>query len=182
MGVERAGTIAMVVLGAVLGTAAAPAQTAGALDDGLAACASIAGRSARLACYDNAARRHVPAPPRVASAPTPDRTPEARTRAPRRGTPVAQGFGAEQVKDRRPKSERPVEVTRTTARVVSATDTGVGHWRIALQDGAVWEMTQAESYFQPPKPGDEVRIRRGAVGSYLMDVGRQGSVRVLRIR
>jgi len=153
----------MAAAGSLLVAGVAMAQSA----DPVAACAGIAGSKARLRCFDAAtARRPAPASPTVSGA----------------GAPVAQGLGAEQVRDTRPQSERPVEQSRVSAHVVSASDNGVGHWRIALDNGSVWQMTEVAAYFTPPRHGEVVRIRKGAIGSYLLDVGTQASVKVARIR
>jgi hypothetical protein len=68
------------------------------------------------------------------------------------------------------------------AEVASSTDNGLQQWRIALADGAVWQMTERVSQFRPPAPQEVVTIRRGAMGGFLMDVGKQASVRVMRVK
>ena len=54
-------------------------------------------------------------------------------------------------------------------------------WAITFADGAQWQFTEGEANFQPPRRGDEVRVRRTGFGGYLMYVGRQPSVRVQRV-
>ncbi|HWW65129.1 MAG TPA: hypothetical protein VNZ43_10250 [Sphingomonadaceae bacterium] len=144
------------------------------------ACGSIADKSDRLACYDSAARPAaapaVPAPARTAPATSASRTSTASA------APVGDSFGSEMVENRRPLAERAQPVEEIRAEVVSATDNGVGHWTIALKDGARWQMTERGVNFLPPRPGETIRIRRGALGSYLMHVRHQPAVRVTRLR
>jgi hypothetical protein len=92
------------------------------------------------------------------------------------------GFGSESVKrsssDRRDDSG----AESIQAEVLSATDNGLLQWRITLADGAIWQMTERSSQFRPPAPHEVVRIRKGALGGFLMDVGKQASVRVTRVK
>lgn len=152
------GVAALAAAGAVFAVAPGAAQVG-------RNCAAIAKKSERLACYD-AAASGVVAPAPVGGA----------------RQPLARGLGAEQVRDRRPESERPEAPSQLLARLVSVSDNGTGHWRMRLSDGSEWEMPQADPYFQPPRRGEVVRVRKGAIGSYLLDVGRQASVKVARIR
>ncbi len=68
------------------------------------------------------------------------------------------------------------------AEVLSATDNGLGMWRMRLADGAIWEMTERVSLFRPPAPHETIQIRKGALGGFLMDVGKQAAVRVRRVK
>src|SRR5690606_3458774 len=69
------------------------------------------------------------------------------------------------------------------AEVASSTDNGLLQWLVMLADGAVWQMTErAGAGFRPPAPREVVTIRKGALGSFLMEVGQQPSVRVRRVR
>jgi hypothetical protein len=153
------------------------------------ACNTIDKKSARLACYDAQAQGALvaaappsspqaaaPAPlPPSAAAPAPAYSP-APAAAP------AATFGMVNKKRARERQSRPREASAIEARAVSAVDDGIGHYTIALDDGARWKMTESAPGFAPPRAGDEVRIRRGALGSFLMDVNKQTSVRVERIQ
>ena len=50
-----------------------------------------------------------------------------------------------------------------------------------MSDGAVWRTSEARQSFVPPRDGEEVRIRKATLGSYLLDVGSQASIRVQRL-
>ena len=66
--------------------------------------------------------------------------------------------------------------------VISARDNGIGMWTVTLADGAAWRMTERATDFRPPRAQEQVTIRKGALGSYLMQVGKQAAVRVNRVR
>lgn len=55
-------------------------------------------------------------------------------------------------------------------------------WAFELPDGARWAQTDSRVIHLDPRPGDSIRIRRAALGSYLANIGRQTAVRVQRIR
>lgn len=176
---------ASVAVGAVAMTSA-PAFAQGSLQDQLAVCARISKKSARMACYDsvaNAAQGSVspsssgfgassirnPAP----AAPPPPAPPEA----------ASAGFGGEHLNRPAPQRSAGADADEVEMAVRSASDNGLRMWQITLTDGAVWRMTErASASFRPPAPNETITIRKAALGSYLMNVGRQPSVRVERIR
>ncbi len=55
-----------------------------------------------------------------------------------------------------------------------------GKWLFVLEDGSVWAQTDANALTRPPRPGTEISVRQGAVGSYLLSVNGARSVRVRR--
>jgi hypothetical protein len=160
--------------------------------DAIGVCARISKKDARLECYDQVARdatsgrlqSSTPAPqaaapgnwttPPIGGAQVAQPRPQAQSQAPA-------GFGAEQV--RRTEAERREDGTpdSVSARVASSADNGLGMWRMRLADGAVWQMTERVANFRPPAPNEAVTIRKGALGGFLMDVGKQSSVRVRRV-
>ena len=144
----------------------------------MARCATIGDKSARLACYEAAQRGGpvaMPAPssgqaPMPAAAPGYASTP---TRA------SGDAFGLDNSREhRRRDNDGPSQVK---ARAVAATDDGLGYWTIRLDNGASWKLVERDSLFRPPSRNDAVRIRKGALGGYLMDVDHQPAVRVVRI-
>jgi hypothetical protein len=69
-----------------------------------------------------------------------------------------------------------IESTIASARVVAN-----GRVELRLADGdAVWATTDPMPF--PPKPGDKVRIRKGALGNYFIAIAGQRSVRGMRVR
>ncbi len=154
--------------------------------DAIGVCARISKKDARLECYDQVARdaasgqlqRSGPvasAPPASWAAP-----PAASAQAPvqQAAPPPAASFGAPPARGNAGASD-PDSIR---VEVASSTDNGLGQWRIRLTDGAIWQMTERDSMFRPPAPREVVSIRKAAMGSFLMEVGKQGSVRVRRIQ
>lgn len=73
------------------------------------------------------------------------------------------------------------EVSSIQSTVRSARRMPYGGYTLALADGSIWSQTDDSPLGFPPKGGDPVTIRRGALGSFVMQVGRQPSVKVKRV-
>lgn len=176
--------IAMSVAG--LSMLSAPAAAQGSLEDQLAVCARIAKKSARIACYDSIPTGQQSGAPSGASGfgAASIRTPAAPPPPPpASAAPAASGFGAEQVERVAPQRSADTSPNEVNVAVLSSRDNGLQRWQFTLADGAVWRMTErASSSFRPPAPNETVSIRKAALGSYLMNVGRQSSIRVERVR
>ncbi len=56
-----------------------------------------------------------------------------------------------------------------------------GFWVFKLEDGAVWSQVVAEDLFRSPKPGMKVKIRKAALGSYMMTIDNQGGFKARRV-
>lgn len=168
-----------------LGATTTPVLAQGSLPDQLAVCARISKKDARLECYDSIARAAGEGAYTSGFGASSMRTPPApATPAPTSppGPAGGAGFGAEQIA--RPLSERRADdgANEIDVAVVSARDNGLSMWQFSLADGAVWRMTERSVNFRPPAPNETVTIRKGALGSYLMQVGKQAAVRVERVR
>lgn len=174
-----------ILLGSAAAAAAGAAATSAVAQDEtafrtamMARCATIGDKSARLACYDAAQRSGpiaMPAPSSGQAPMAPSTTP-----APRY-TPAPTGrddFGIEAKRERRNKDRGPSQIK---ARAVAATDNGSGYWTIRLDNGASWKLVELDQMFRPPSRNEAVRIRKGALGGYLMDVDHQPAVRVERV-
>ena len=74
--------------------------------------------------------------------------------------------------------EAPDEIT---ASINSVRPLGNGKWQLRLEDGALWETTEASSFIRDPKAGNPVMIKRGALGSYMMRIGGQRALRAKRV-
>lgn len=91
-------------------------------------------------------------------------------------------FGAD--KDEAAAGEKKDErgaLTEIEATITAARPSRAGGWRFVLDDGSVWLQTDNETYRHDPRPGMKIRIRKGAIGSYLANVDGQSAVRVKRI-
>jgi hypothetical protein len=75
------------------------------------------------------------------------------------------------------KDDDDVQEINTTIQQASQ---GGGHWLLVLADGARWQQTD-DNYLDPPKPGTPIRIHRGALGSYMANVGKAPGIRVRRV-
>lgn len=172
--------LSSIALVATLLTAAGPvlAQTADparpALLEGLLACRQITATDARLACFDAAAaaldvaeqQGEVTVIDRVQAR-------ETRTRLFGLDLDTANLFG-------RLRQDDPVDAIETT--VTSGRQDGYERWTFVLADGSTWRQIDSERVTARVAPGAAVRIRQGAVGSYLLSVGGSRSVRVRRER
>jgi len=78
--------------------------------------------------------------------------------------------------DDSPDSEK--EIESTIKRVWTHTN---GKWGFELADGARWVQIDSRELVFDPEPGQPIRIRRAALGSYLANVDKQVAIRVGRI-
>lgn len=77
------------------------------------------------------------------------------------------------------KALTPEEVDQVTGVVRSARADANGAWTIGLEDGAVWRQISGD-LMRAPKAGSKVTIRRGTIGSFLMNIDKQPSIKVHR--
>jgi hypothetical protein len=145
-----------------------------ALLEDLLACRSITATDARLACFDVAAAAFDTAE-QQGEVTVIDRVQARETRARLFGLDLATAnlFG-------RLRQDDPVDAIETT--LTSGRQDGRGQWTFVLADGAIWRQIDMERVTARVAPGAAVRIRQGAVGSYLLSVGGARSVRVRRER
>jgi hypothetical protein len=67
-------------------------------------------------------------------------------------------------------------------KVLSASRDGVGHWRFTLEGDQFWQQTDNESMTFDPHAGSQAVIKKGALGSFHMNVDGQPSILVRRDR
>ena len=156
-------------------TMVAPLLAAQDLPPALLACRAEQDDAKRLACYD----RHLDAQPRPSAVAIQDAAPPADTVA-----AAQERFGMES-ELARSEREQAREVGReldelhsTVAQLASRPD---GTLIITLENGQVWAPREYHPTFSL-KVGDPVRIRRGAVGSYVLNATSNRSTRVKRLR
>lgn len=171
---------AMAAAGVAASAGAQPAATAG-----MARCDAIGDRMERLDCFDRLSRemkaKAAPAAKPARRAPVAAAAPAAPVATATPAAPPA-GFGAETVRQpREARAKAPKPVTTMGAVVADARQVGPGYWLFTLDDGARWQGDELRPTFQPPRRGDRVTLRRGAMGSYFLDAGRQQAMRVVRI-
>jgi hypothetical protein len=78
------------------------------------------------------------------------------------------------------RGEKPEEVAQADGVIASAHKALTGKWVIQLADGATWSQIDLTDIPISPKPGQPVKIKRAAMGSYMMSIGNQRAVRVHR--
>lgn len=150
--------------------AAAPAGTPAIAS--LSSCRTVSEASERLSCFDRAALELETAL-RSGEILVVDR---AQATAARR-----QAFGSTSAPAdilQPPRSEDRVDAIETT--LTSATQAGDGRWTFVLADGAIWTQVDTDRVRINNRVGEPVRVRRAAMGSYLLVVGHSGAVRVRR--
>ena len=67
-----------------------------------------------------------------------------------------------------------------TAIAKSAMTTSAGKWIVTLEDGAVWRQVDDDPLSREPHAGSKIKIRKASLGSFLMNVDGQPSIRVHR--
>lgn len=138
----------------------------------LVGCRAIVDVPERVACYD----RHVAAldeAERGRDVTLVERTEVNRARRSLFGFPVPR------LKIFEGDDDKP-EFTRIEATIKDARRSA-GRWSFQLDDGSRWAQSEPEELARTPKPGDAIRVRRGAVGSFLANIGKAPAIRVRRI-
>jgi hypothetical protein len=141
----------------------------------LTACRTVAGAAERLSCYD----REVAAIDRAEALKeivVVDRQQIQRTRRSLFGLslPDLNIFGNDDG------DEQAVAELQSTIR--SASQSPHGKWALTLQDGARWVQIDSKDLARDPRPGQPIRIKRAAMGSYLANIDGQVAIRVQRER
>jgi hypothetical protein len=78
------------------------------------------------------------------------------------------------------KGEKPEDVDRLTATVASASHDPYGKWTLRLDDGSVWRQIDDSQINRTPHKGSNVVIKKGALGSFFLDVDGQPGFRAHR--
>ncbi len=151
-----------------LGNTDPPAQIRGLLD-----CRAIADGAGRLACYDKAATligEAISNKDLVAI----DRESVRKTKRGLFGLAIPDLgiFGDD---------DESVEITQIEGEIVSTAFNRDGGYIFRLADGSRWSQTDGKPFAIPPEAGDKIVVKKGALGSYIMRVGRQPGVKVQRI-
>lgn len=72
------------------------------------------------------------------------------------------------------------EIDSIESTLVRAREGSYGKWVFVLENGSVWRQIDTERLSRTPRPGMEIRVRQGAIGSYLLSVAGARSIRVQR--
>lgn len=66
--------------------------------------------------------------------------------------------------------------------VRNARSAGHGKWTVELDNGAVWQTTEGRMDLPVPKAGVKVRIKKAALGGYMLSVNGARGIRAMRVR
>lgn len=163
--------IALLAVAPVPAVAMAPA--AAPRLEALSACVAISEDARRLACYDREARALTSAA-RAGDVRLVDRADIRATRRSLFGFSVPRiglfGGGDEDIAD------------EMTSSITAVKDSGNGRYRMVIADAnAVWETIESPMRLDPPRPGDKIVIKRGALGSYFLRIDGQLGVKGKRV-
>lgn len=126
-------------------------------------CAALALPAERLACYDRAF------PPRI--------DPGAVAEQAERDF----GLTREQQRAHLPEALRPADPDRIRARVATVAPAGNGQRLVTLDNGQAWLLVENSSRGRFD-PGDEIVVRKAALGSYMLEAGDGANLRARRVR
>lgn len=138
----------------------------------IAECRAIASDTARLACYDQAVGA-------VQSAQTAGEIVVLDRAAVEESRRRAFGFDVN-ILNPFNRAEGPQELSEIDAKLTSVRRVGAGKVLFTLEDGSTWLQIDDETPYFRERAGIPVRIRRAALGSYLLSVDGARSVRVKR--
>lgn len=164
---------ALTLCAAVLAPTSALAQERASADplQGIRACTGIAEPDRRLACYDREAAAMVAAVERQDIRVVERREVE-RARRSLFGFTVPEGglFGGD------------AEMPDTLETIITGVrQTGRDAWAITVEEGSVWQISNAPARFRAPEAGDKVVLKKAALGSVFIRVGGQLGVKGRRI-
>jgi hypothetical protein len=142
----------------------------------MVSCRAVAEPAARLACFD----RSVGALAESQAAGEVVITDKAAIREARRGLfgfslPRINIFGG------RGDNNDDEDIQQIETTVVQVRHTSVGGWKLIFADGGAWEQTDGKLLALSPKIGDKIRISRGALGSYFVNVSGQAGIKMRRV-
>jgi hypothetical protein len=159
---------------AAAGASAAPKRTLPPVVQQLSACRAQTDDAARLRCFDEAAAALARAAD-SGDVVVVDRDDVRKTRRSLFGfnVPKLPFFSGDESA-----SDQQDEIT---AKIASAYSLGNGKFAIRLEDGAIWETTEAKAAVRTPRAGNEVTIKRGSLGGYFLRIAGQRTLRARRV-
>jgi hypothetical protein len=145
--------------------------------DNLTACRKITESAARLACYDDRVDK-ISAASSTGGLVVLDRQQVHEARRSLFGFTIPK---LPFLEERQPKPDRKVEEadSQIDSTIRTARQLSPNEWRIVLDDGAVWQTSEAPNV--DPNAGDPIHIKRAALGSYLANIHGQRAVRIRRV-
>ena len=156
-----------------VGFAQASAETRPALFGRLTDCRKLADNTARLACYDRVTGdlERAEAQGDIVVV---DREQARKVRS------QAFGFAMPSL-SLFERGEAREALETVTGRLAAARKDGNGKWTVRLEDGAVWTQIDSAIVMFQPRPGMEVKVRRAALGSYMLSINGRAGFRARRV-
>jgi len=139
-----------------------------------AACTGIASDAERLACYDKAFGRGAATTSASAGAPVTAVDPEEKARR-------EFGLSEEGKRALDENKSAPAEPESLKAKVTSVSRRPTGEQVFVLENGQVWAETSSYTAARA-QPGDEVTVRKGSLGSYLLVTPKRVATHVRRVK
>lgn len=141
----------------------------------LLGCRSVKDSAARLACFDKQVAE-MDAAARNAELVVVDRGEIRNTRKSLFGLtlPSLGIFGNSEAERREAKAFTEIESTIRSARISGY------RWSVILEDGARWVQIDSKSLARDPKAGQQIRIRKAALGSFFANIDGQTAIRMRR--
>ena len=173
----RLAIVAVLIATALAGTASAAKKDAPPpippVFNRVVACAAIADPAARLACYD----KEVPAMSAAQKSGDLVAMDKQQVRKTRRSLfglalPDLGIFG----------DDSDAAVSSIETKLKSVRYGPDGKYIVELVEGGRWAVLESRTFIVDPAPGQPVKVRRAALGSYLMNINNQIAVRVRRIQ
>lgn len=73
------------------------------------------------------------------------------------------------------------DVKQIEGTVTGVSNNAEGGWVVKLADGSVWSQVDDAQLGLPPRRGDKVVVKRGLMGSYYLELGKQPGFKAKRI-
>jgi hypothetical protein len=73
------------------------------------------------------------------------------------------------------------DIKQIESTVVASGPNADGGYTVKLADGSMWTQTDQTPVALPPERGDKVIVKRGALGAYFLELGKQPGFKVRRI-
>lgn len=73
------------------------------------------------------------------------------------------------------------DMNQIESTVAAAFENGYEGWTIKLADGSTWQQTDNTPVGLPPRRGDKVVVKRGALGAYFLKLGSQPGFKARRV-
>lgn len=155
------------------GLSEAASETRPALFNSLTDCRKLADNTARLACYDGVTGDLERAEAK-GDIVVVDREQARKVRS------QAFGFSMPSL-SLFERGEGREAIETVTGRLASARKDGNGKWSVRLEDGAVWTQVDSAIVMFQPRPGMPVKVRRAAMGSYMLSLDGRPGFRARRV-